>query len=107
MGITKTEIYTLQQNELASLFKVLSNPARIAILQYISKQNACICNDIVDEIGLAQPTISLHLKELKSLNLIKGDIEGKSVCYCINKERWDEIQFIINNFFKETSFNCC
>ncbi|TVZ16505.1 ArsR/SmtB family transcription factor [Maribacter sp. MAR_2009_72] len=107
MGVTKTQIFNTKQNELAILFKVLSNPARIAILQYISQQDSCICNDIVDEIGLAQPTISQHLKELKSINLIKGEIEGKKVCYCIDLERWAEIQSLVNSFFNTTKNNCC
>ncbi len=107
MGITKTQIFNSAQNELAVIFKVLANPARIAILQYISKQQSCICNDIVDEIGLAQPTISQHLKELKSIQLIKGEIEGKKVCYCINIEKWQEIQELLNAFFNKTKFNCC
>ena len=107
MGITKTQIFNDKQNELAVIFKVLANPARIAILQYISSQKACICNDIVDEIGLAQPTISQHLKELKSINLIEGEIEGKKVCYCINLKKWKEVQDILNSFFDKTKFNCC
>lgn len=107
MGITKTQIFNAKQNELATIFKVLSNPARIAILQYISKQDACICNDIVDEIGLAQPTISQHLKELKSIDLINGEIEGKKVCYCINLKKWSAIQDILNSFFNTTKTNCC
>ena len=107
MGITKTQIFTNKQNELAVIFKVLANPARIAILEYISKQEACICNDIVDEIGLAQPTISQHLKELKSIGLISGEIEGKRVCYCINLERWSAIQEMFNSFFNKTKTNCC
>ncbi|MFS4466632.1 ArsR/SmtB family transcription factor [Maribacter sp. 2210JD10-5] len=107
MGITKSQIFNTKQNELATIFKVLSNPARIAILQYISKQDACICNDIVDEIGLAQPTISQHLKELKSIDLIKGEIEGKKVCYCINLKKWSAIQDLLNTFFNTTKTNCC
>jgi DNA-binding transcriptional ArsR family regulator len=107
MGVTKTQIFNIEQNELAVIFKVLSNPARIAILQYISRQDSCICNDIVDEIGLAQPTISQHLKELKSINLIKGEIEGKRVCYCINLQKWTEIQALLNSFFNTTKNNCC
>ncbi|MGB3150482.1 MAG: metalloregulator ArsR/SmtB family transcription factor, partial [Maribacter sp.] len=78
-----------------------------AILQYISKQDACICNDIVDEIGLAQPTISQHLKELKSIDLINGEIEGKKVCYCINLKKWSAIQNLLNSFFNTTKTNCC
>lgn len=107
MGITKTQIFNKKQNELATIFKVLANPARIAILQYISHQKACICNDIVKEIGLAQPTISQHLKELKSINLIEGEISGKKVCYCINLKKWEEIQDLFNSFFDKTKFNCC
>jgi len=107
MGVTKTQIFNLEQNELAVIFKVLSNPARIAILQYISQKDSCICNDIVDEIGLAQPTISQHLKELKSIHIIKGEIEGKKVCYCINLPRWTEIQALLNSFFNTTKYNCC
>lgn len=107
MGVTKTQIFNKKQNELANIFKVLANPARIAILEYISKQEACICNDIVDEIGLAQPTISQHLKELKSIDLISGEIEGKKVCYCINLKKWAEVQDMLNFFFNKTKTNCC
>ncbi len=107
MGITKTQIFNEKQNELARTFRVLANPARIAILEYIGGQKACICNDIVEEIGLAQPTISQHLKELKSLDLISGEIEGKKVCYCINLQRWEEIQAMTNQFFEDTKNQCC
>ena len=107
MGITKSQIFNQKQNELAQIFRVLANPARIAILEYISSQKACICNDIVDEIGLAQPTISLHLKELKNMNLIEGEIEGKKKCYCINLERWAEVQLLLDEFFETTKTNCC
>jgi len=107
MGITKTQIFDKKQNELATIFKVLANPARIAILQYISIQKACICNDIVEKIGLAQPTISQHLKELKSIDLIEGEISGKKVCYCINLKKWEKIQDLLNSFFDKTKYNCC
>ncbi len=107
MGITKSQIFTEQQNDLAQFFKVLGHPARIAILQYISNQNACICNDLVEEIGLAQATISQHLKELKSIGLLNGEVEGKSMCYCINVDRWNELQNQLNTFFNTTKSNCC
>ena len=107
MGITKTQIFDKRQNELAQLFKVLGHPARIAILQYISKQDSCICNDLVEEIGLAQPTISQHLKELKSIGLLQSEIEGKSMCYCINIDRWNTLQQNLNSFFNTTKQNCC
>ncbi|MBB6329657.1 DNA-binding transcriptional ArsR family regulator [Chryseobacterium sediminis] len=101
MGLTKTEIYTDEQNKLASLLKVLGHPARIAILQFIINQKACICNDLVEELGLAQATISQHLKELKNLGIIKGSIDGKSVCYCIDEKVWKQIQDEFNVFFNQ------
>jgi DNA-binding transcriptional ArsR family regulator len=107
MGITKSQMFSEQQNELAQFFKVLGHPARIAILQYISTQDACICNDIVEEIGLAQATISQHLKELKSIGLLQGEVEGKRLCYCINVERWNVLQAQLNTFFNTTKSNCC
>ncbi len=107
MGITKAQIFTDEQNNLSQLFKVLGHPARVAILQHISMQDTCICNDLVEEIGLAQATISQHLKELKSVNLLQGVVEGKSMCYCINVKRWTEIQQLLNSFFNITKSNCC
>ena len=109
MGLTKSEIFSAEQNKLASLFKVLAHPARIAILQFIINQNACICNDLVDELGLAQATISQHLKELKTIGIIKGTIDGKSVCYCIDEIKWKETQGFLNEFFEQdvTVGNCC
>jgi predicted transcriptional regulator len=109
MGITKTDIFNEQQNRLALLFKALANPARIAILQHIIRQNACICNDLVGELGLAQATISQHLKELKSIGIIKGSIEGTSVCYCINEEVWQQIGAELSVFFVESvkTGKCC
>lgn len=109
MGLTKSEIFTDEQNRLASLFKVLAHPARIAILQYIINQKACICNDLVDELGLAQATISQHLKELKSIGIIQGTIEGKSVCYCIDEKLWEQIQAEFNVFFNQEvkTTGCC
>ena len=87
MGLTKSDIFTKQQNEIASIAKVLGHPARIAILQYLQKKEGCICGDLVGEIGLAQPTISQHLKEMKNIGIIKGSISGTSVCYCIDYDR--------------------
>jgi predicted transcriptional regulator len=101
MGITKTEIYTDEHNKLASFLKVLAHPARIAILQYIINQKACICNDLVEELGLAQATISQHLKELKNIGIIQGTIAGKSVCYCIDENVWKQTQGVLNTFFNQ------
>lgn len=107
MGATKTEIFNLTQNELASVAKVLAHPARVAILQYISKQEGCICNDLVDIIGLSQPTISQHLNEIKKIGLLKGTFEGKNLCYCIHKEKWAELQQLFHAFFNKINQNCC
>ncbi len=109
MGVTKSEKFTPQQNDLAKIAKVLGHPARIAILQHLFKINSCVCGDLVNEIGLAQPTISQHLKELKNLKLIKGNIEGTSVCYCIDQENWTTIKSLLSNFLNldSESNNCC
>ena len=107
MGVSKTHIFSDRQNELALAAKVLAHPARIAILEYISRQESCICNDLVDIIGLAQPTISQHLNEIKKIGLLKGTFEGKNLCYCINQERWEELQNSFNTFFTKININCC
>lgn len=109
MGITKTDIFNEKQNRLATILKALAHPARIAILEHIIKQDACICNDLVNEMGLAQATISQHLKELKNIGIIKGNIEGTSVCYCIDNIIWQEIKTELNTFFslEFKSSNCC
>jgi len=109
MGLTKSEIFTDAQNEIATLAKAFAHPARVAILHYLFKTNSCICGDLVEEIGLAQATISQHLKELKTLGLIKGNIEGTSVCYCIDQDRWAEMKHLLTTFFNQdlTSNTCC
>ena len=88
MGATKTENFTEKQNDIATLAKALGHPARIAIMEYLLKVDACICGDIVNELPLAQPTVSQHLKELKNAGLIKGDIEGNTICYCIDENEY-------------------
>lgn len=110
MGITKSEMFSDEQNELATLAKVLAHPARIAILQELVKLNTCACGYLVEEIGLAQATISQHLKELKSVGLIQGKIDGASMCYCINLEKWNLLKEIFANFFEihtSTISKCC
>lgn len=108
MGTTKSDLFTKQQNDLAAIAKALAHPARIAILQYLVKRNACVCGDLVDELGLAQATTSQHLKELKTAGLIQGNIEGASVCYCIDPKIWREYQFLLNGFFEGLNeSNCC
>jgi len=109
VGITKTEIFSEEQNKLAVMLKAIAHPARIAILQEIIKANACICGDLVNELGLAQATISQHLKELKNAGLIQGTIEGVSVCYCIHPENWQLLEKQLGDFFASYKgpSNCC
>jgi len=101
MGLTKTEIFTDLQNEIALFAKALGHPARVAILQHLFNTDACVCGDIVNEIGLAQPTISQHLKELKHLGLIQGNVEGTRVCYCINPENWSKMKEVMVQFLNQ------
>src|SRR5450755_1108080 len=109
MGLSKTEIFTEKQNRLAILMKALAHPARIAIIQHLVKINTCICGDLVNELGLAQATISQHLKELKNAGLIQGTIEGVSVCYCIEPTAWENLQNELNSLFSSygATGNCC
>jgi DNA-binding transcriptional ArsR family regulator len=99
MGLTKSEIFTDKQNKLAGMMKALAHPARIAIIQYLIKSNTCVNGLLVEELGLAQPTISQHLKELKNAGLIQGTIEGTSVCYCIEPRTWGQYQKEIGALF--------
>ncbi len=110
MGASKTEHFTDQQNAIAILAKALGHPARVAIMDYLLEADACICGDIVNELPLAQPTVSQHLKELKNAGLIKGNIEGNAICYCIDEKALDQMQ----NYFAHISTrlsqkknNCC
>ncbi|MEQ9262435.1 MAG: metalloregulator ArsR/SmtB family transcription factor [Owenweeksia sp.] len=109
MGLAKTEIFTDQQNEIALFAKAFGHPARVAIIQHLFKLNACVCGDLVDEIGLAQPTISQHLKELRNLGLIKGTVEGTSVCYCINPHNWTKMKKMMTLFLDQDvpKSDCC
>lgn len=109
MGLTKSEIFTDKQNKLASMMKALAHPARIAIIQHLIRTNACVNGELVEELGLAQPTISQHLKELKNAGLIQGTIEGTSVCYCIDPNIWSLFQKEFGALFGSYrgGDNCC
>ena len=109
MGTTKSEIYTDEQNMLAVQLKAIAHPARIAILQELIKANACICGDLVNELGLAQATISQHLKELKNAGLIQGTIDGVSVCYCIEPKAWERLEKEMGSLFQsyKNPKTCC
>jgi DNA-binding transcriptional ArsR family regulator len=108
MGLTKTEEFTKVQNDLASIAKALGHPARIAIIQFLIKSKSCVCSDIVDELPLAQSTVSQHLKELKKVGLIKGDIEGPNVCYCIDQKVWTKARKAVGDLFESYEEpDCC
>lgn len=109
MGLTKSANFTDAQNRKAAIFKALGHPARVAILEVLLKKQACICNDIVEELPLSQSTVSQHLRELKEVGIIKGEIEGTSICYCINEKVWTEIQTELGQFFAAytPSGKCC
>jgi len=110
MGITRTEDYSLQQNTIAVLAKAIGHPARVAILEFLLKTDHCICGDIVNELPLSQPTVSQHLKELKAAGLIKGNISGTSICYCINEKTVTELlNYLqrIKRILGSQSSKCC
>ncbi len=110
MGLTKSEEFSVKDNRIAKFAKALSHPARVAIMKMLLKQNACICGDIVDVLPLSQSTVSQHLKELKNAGLIKGDIEGATVCYCVDVKEWKAAQDCLNELFdscKRTTAECC
>ncbi len=106
MGVTRTDLFTDEQNEMALIAKVLGHPARIAIIQHLIKTNTCINSDLVDELGLAQATISQHLRELKAIGIIQGSIEGVSVNYCINPDKWNAIKTMFNQLFDRFQVSC-
>lgn len=109
MGVTRTDLFTAEQNEISKIAKALAHPARVAIIDYLLKSNACINGDLVTELGLAQATISQHLKELKNMGIIQGTIEGVSVSYCINPVRWSEVKDLFSGLFDQYKgiVSCC
>ncbi len=107
MGLTKTEIFTKKQNELAVIAKAIGHPARVAILQYLLEKQTCICKEIVEELPLSQPTVSQHLRELKTAGLIQGSIEGKKICYCLNPEKFKQLFGFFQPFMNvDCKMNC-
>lgn len=109
MGATKTKEFSVNENKLANYAKALAHPARVSILQLLANKQTCVCGDIVNELPLSQSTVSQHLKELKESGLIKGTIEGTTVCYCIDEKEWNEARTWLNQLFdsyKDCS-ECC
>jgi ArsR family transcriptional regulator len=106
MGLSKTQSFGNRENAIADLAKALAHPARVAILDFLSRQNACMCGDIVEHLPLSQSTVSQHLAELKRVGLVKGEIEGPRVCYCIDGEAWNEAREVLTQFLADVK-NCC
>lgn len=101
MGIAKNYLFSETANQIAAISRILSNAGRVEVLRLIIKQTACICNDISKELGMAQPTVSLYLKELKQAGLIKGSIDGPKMCYCIDNLNWQKYGQLLGSFFSE------
>jgi len=109
MGISKTTVFNKQQNKIASYAKALGHPARIAILEFLLQHKSCFCGELVNELPLSQSTISQHLRELKQSGLIKGEIEGPRMGYCIDEKAWNEANELISQLFASyvSENNCC
>jgi DNA-binding transcriptional ArsR family regulator len=110
MGKAKTEEFTVRDAKIARYAKALAHPARVAILRLLASKKSCVCGAIVDELPLSQSTVSQHLKELKDAGLVKGDIDGASICYCINNEEWEKASAALSTLFSvydPRDRNCC
>jgi ArsR family transcriptional regulator, arsenate/arsenite/antimonite-responsive transcriptional repressor len=107
MGASKSDSFSENQNELGMLFKALAHPARVAIIEYLLSVDTCICSDIVNVLPLAQPTVSQHLKELKNAGIIKGSVEGTSICYCINPDVLQKFENYFSNITTTLKNKCC
>jgi DNA-binding transcriptional ArsR family regulator len=110
MGLTKTKIFTPEINEVSAFAKALGHPARMVIIKYLLQRETCVCGDLVKEIGLAQPTISQHLKALKEAGIIKGTVEGTSTCYCMDMDTWNYLKIQLQSQLLDinpNSVDCC
>lgn len=110
MGLTETKEFTAKENKIAKYARALGHPARTAILNIIVKHKSCICGDIVEELPFSQSTVSQHLKELKEVGLIMGEIEGTKVCYCVDEKEWAIVENYFTEMFskiKQSKGKCC
>lgn len=105
----KQKEYTREQEQLARFAKAMGHPARIAILDFLTKQTCCFFGDIHEVLPISKATVSQHLKELKDAGLIQGEIETPKVRYCINRANWEIASTLFSTFFKHNSKkgNCC
>ena len=106
MAVAKKNLFTEEENRIADLAKAIAHPARVSILLYLIKKNSCVCGDIVDELPLSQSTVSQHLKELKRVGILQGEIEGTKTCYCINAEVWMEMGDLFSGLTEKFK-GCC
>ena len=107
MGAAKTEHFSKRQNDIATLAKALGHPARVAIVEYLLDVDQCICGDIVDHLPLAQATVSQHLKALKEAGVIRGSIEGKAICYCLDERTIAKLRGFLEGVSKALRKKCC
>lgn len=109
MGLTKAEEFSVKDNRIANFAKALAHPARVAILRILLKKESCYCGDIVEELPLSQSTVSQHLKELKEAGIIKGEINGAKICYCIDAGVWEQMQMVLGNLLTRPvkDNDCC
>lgn len=91
--------YSEEQERMARFAKAMGHPARMAILQFLARQESCFFGDIHEELPIAKATVSQHLKELKDAGLIQGEIEAPKVKYCINRENWEIARRMFADFF--------
>lgn len=110
MASSKNELFNQVLQERSNLFKVLGHPARLKILQFLVESKTCFTGNITDVLPLGRTTVNQHLKELKDMGLIIGNVEGAKTNYCINPLRFEQLLKAVQGFvddFKETEFNCC
>jgi DNA-binding transcriptional ArsR family regulator len=103
MTYAKTTAFTEEQQQLARVAKALAHPARVAIIQLLASKQTCISGDIAAELPLSRTTVSQHLQELKALDLIRGEIDGLTVCYCLNTELLRQVHQQFTAFFVEST----
>ena len=103
--MTKVELFDTDLRETSLVFKALSHPARLAILKYLAEAKVCISGDISNELPLSRTTVNQHLKELKDAGLIKGEIDGSRVNYCLNNNTIRQVKKLLDQFLDE--INCC
>ncbi|MBP6358112.1 MAG: winged helix-turn-helix transcriptional regulator [Sediminibacterium sp.] len=110
MGASKIINYSEEELLIAKFAKALSHPARVAIIKLLLQKQSCVCGDIVEDLPIAQSTVSQHLKELKEAGLIKGNIDGASICYCVDTDVLQKANDILNKVLGasiQTQTTCC